>query len=131
MLARLGEPALLAKAYLADYHMQGAQGLSRAFQRFSFFATTSLVSLLLVPLLGSLIAACAFVTLLSPFALLMRLLGIPGFMVWIGGPMPILMAIPVAGALTALGYLSTRGLLTLAQRYFRFVAAGYRRLKVA
>lgn len=131
VLARLGEPKVLAKAYLADFHLQGAHGLDRAFQRFAFFATTSLMSLIVVPFLGILVATCGFVTVLSPFAFVGRLFGVPGFMVWNDGPMPILMAIPVAVGLTLLGGVCTRGTWRLTQRYFAFVAAGYRKLKAA
>lgn len=131
VLARLGEPKVLAKAYLADFHLQGPTGLGHTFQRFAFFTTTSLMSLIVVPLLGILVATCGFVTLLTPFAFVMRLLGVDGFMVWNDGPMPILMAIPVAVGLTLIGGVGTQGALKLAQRYFQSVAAGYRRLKAA
>lgn len=129
VLARLGEPNVLAKAYLADFHLQRSGGLRVGFQKFSFFATTSLTSLLVVPFLGFFIAASGFITALAPFALVMRLLGQSGFMVANGGPMPIPMAIPTAIGLFIVGALLTRWFLRLTQRYFRFVASGYKSLQ--
>ncbi|MBB6097242.1 putative membrane protein [Deinobacterium chartae] len=129
VLTRLGSPRILARAYLADFHLRTPAGVSGVWRRFAFFATTGFTGLAVVPALALLLATLTFIMLFTPVALLLRLLGVPGYFIGFGEPMPVLLAIPIGTGVTLLAFVLARGTLRLAHRYFCAVAAGYRSLR--
>jgi uncharacterized membrane protein len=134
VLARLGEPAVLAKAYLGDYYLQhpsmtSARGALRMLVVMGFVLTTGFSSLIVVPVLGSFTFAFGLAAILSPVMGVLRTFG--AHWITIGGDHWQLApewSIPVTMLIGLLSGLIAWGSFWLLRMYMRGVLEGYRRL---
>lgn len=131
LLARLGEPAALARAYLIDHHAAtaaiGIRELRRTLAVSFAVVGSSLTGALLVPTLLGIAIVFGLLALLSPVAGLARTFGATWIVMKFGGQdLPAIWSLPVAlvaGALCAsVAYLTYR----MFRIYLRLVLAAHR-----
>ncbi len=133
VLGRLGEPKVLARAYIADHYLQTKRSAWREawfVLRVSVFVLGSgLVSLCVVPLLAGLFVSFGAVAIVAPVVGILQALGLTstGVVLW-GGPVPAAWSIPVTVPLGLLLALVAWGALRLLRSYVRGVLATYRRV---
>lgn len=136
ILARLGPPKELARAYLGDHiATDSAFSLRRLFELAGFYCLAGIGGLFVLPItvtLGLALIVCAMV---SPLAGLVKFAGwlfgfdVPYVMFQIGGfTMPDLLVFPAAVVAGLLFFLAGRGLWRLSLRYVRAVGCTRRRL---
>lgn len=131
-LADLGDPKKLAKAYLAEYHLDSVttkrKGLN-IFKSSLFFATTGFLSIFIVSVLGFITLVFGWFTFLMPVYGVMRTFGAKNVLIlWNDVQVPAALGIP-AGVL--LGFLCGAvvwGLMRIMIGYFKYVARGYHAL---
>ncbi|WP_163857371.1 DUF1700 domain-containing protein [Paenibacillus elgii] len=131
ILARLGDPRVLAKAYRSEYIME--KGPARSFKdvmiMVGFYCTTGLLSIMVIPVLATLAGGFGFSAVLVFIAGLLRTLGVTGIRMNLG-PVEVptewsmVVSTIVGGIVGGIAYLSWRGL----RIYMNFLSASYKKV---
>ncbi|WP_081756635.1 DUF1700 domain-containing protein [Gorillibacterium massiliense] len=133
ILARLGNPYLLARAYQSEYMMerQPSHSLKDVLLKLRFYCTTGLISIMVVPVLATIMYSFGFCAVLTLIAGVIRSFGVP----WINmslGPnyeVPYSWSIPFAVVTSAfiggIALISRKYL----NKYLKFVSVQYSKLK--
>jgi len=135
VLGRLGEPAELARSYLADYYLRSAprgrwDALRREGARLGLTLGAGVASVILVPFLGMAAVTLALAAVLSPLLGVVRTFGAS----WIvlgsstGWQVPYAWSFPVLVGLGIVCAVLAWGAARLLQLYVSVVLAGYRRV---
>jgi len=132
VMADLGTPKSLAKAYLSDYYLKQVTkrpNISMILRAILFFITTGLFSALVVSALGFVGLVFGAYTFLMPIFGFMRMLGAKNVLIlWEDIQIPSLMGVPVGIGLGLLFALLTWVIYKALVKYFRAVSAGSRRV---
>lgn len=135
VLARLGEPRVLAQAYLADYYLQEesagpVQAPRRVLARLGFMLGTGLVSVFVVPLLSVAVAGFGLAAAVSPIFGIIRTFGASWIVIGSsrGWQVPYIWSLPVLGGLGVICALIAWAAARLLRLYMSVVLAGCRRL---
>lgn len=131
ILAKLGDPKKLAKAYRSTYMMQKKpRTFKEVLNMAGFYCTAGLLSVIVVPVLGSIAYGFGFSAILICLAGVLRSAGVP----WInmdiapGYTVPIEWSIPYAMVLSiiigGIAYISWRYL----KRYLNYLSERYRNM---
>ncbi|MBU7314777.1 DUF1700 domain-containing protein [Paenibacillus oleatilyticus] len=131
ILARLGDPRVLAKAYRSEYIME--KGPARSFKdvmiMVGFYCTTGLLSIMVIPVLATLAGGFGFSAVLVFIAGLLRTLGVTGIQMNLG-PVEVptewsmVVSTIVGGIVGGIAYVSWRGL----RLYMSFLSASYKKV---
>jgi hypothetical protein len=136
VLAKLGTPKDLARAYIADAYLQ--EGVARRGVAFmgvaAFVAGSGLVSLVVVPFLAVLAVTFGFTAVGSPFIGLAQLLGVipdnQGVVYW-GEPVSKTWVLPLTLAVSAVSAAIAWGSWRALRWYTVRVLSGYQRVRNA
>src|SRR5829696_9153780 len=135
VLGGLGDARMLARAYVADYHLrvprEGALGsVSRFILSSVFVSGTGLLSLFVVPMLALLTSLAGILAVASPVLGVLRTFGVPGIVMGDSGgwQVPTLWSFPASLALGAAFAILAWAGYKLLRGYLWLVLAGYRRL---
>ncbi|MEC0208304.1 DUF1700 domain-containing protein [Paenibacillus ehimensis] len=134
ILARLGDPRMLAKAYRSEYMMEKGRG--RSFKDVmimaGFYCSTGLLSIMVIPVLATIAYGFGFCAVLVLLAGFIRTLGIGA--TWIQMSLGPGMEVPtewsmvfstiVGGIIGGIAYVSWRGL----RLYMSFLSASYKKV---
>ncbi|WBW98621.1 DUF1700 domain-containing protein [Oceanirhabdus sp. W0125-5] len=127
VLAKMGDPKVLAKTYIGDYYIQN----NNTFKAIPFFIFTGFTSIFVVPVLGAISIGFGLASILTIIASILRTFGIGESMIhmsyWAGKQVPLSMSLlygaPIAIILAIVAFYSWKGL----RKYFRFIVASYHR----
>ena len=132
VIARLGAPQALARAYLSAYHLNRTEPGTipkfwPALSAMVYFASVGFGGMFVVPILAALTFALGLTGIVAPLAGVARMFGAH----WVsmsgpGGPLPMAWSIPVGLLLGIVGAAGAWGSWLLLRLYFRLVARGYR-----
>lgn len=134
VLAQLGEPQALAKAYLADYYLRtetNGSGLDfgQLFRAAGLVLGSGLLSILVVPTLAGIAFAFGITALLSPLLGVLRTFGADWIVIGGGSwQVPAEWSIPTTLVLSAIMGLIAWGAFVLLRHYMRWVLASYRKV---
>lgn len=133
ILARLGDPRVLAKAYRSEYIMEkgpAKRSFANVLMMAGFYCTTGLLSIIVIPVLATLAGGFGFSAVLVLIAGLLRTLGVPGIQMNLGPGIEVptewsmVVSTIVGGIVGGIAYLSWRGL----RLYMKFLSASYKKL---
>ncbi len=134
MLAGLGDARTLARAYVADYHLRVPRERALGSARFAlssvFVSGSSILGLVVVPLLALLTILAGLLAVATPVLGILRTFGVPGIVMGDAGgwQVPIMWSFPASVALgVACAVVAWAGYKVL-RGYLRLVLAGYRKL---
>ncbi|MFK7692217.1 DUF1700 domain-containing protein [Paenibacillus sp. HJGM_3] len=129
ILAKLGDPKKLAKAYRSEYLLQKRpSNFSEVIAMIGFYSTAGLLSVILVPILGTIAYGFGFCAILILLAGLLRTFGVPWINMNLGPTYTVptewsmLFAAVVAGIVGAIAYISWKYL----KRYLAALSDRYR-----
>jgi uncharacterized membrane protein len=135
VLAGLGDAKTLARAYVADYHLQvpreGPLGSVAHFVLSSVYVSgTGVLSLFVVPLLALFTFVVGLLAIVMPIAGVLRTLGVHGIVMGDSGgwQVPTLWSFPASLVLAAVFAVLAWAGYKLLRGYLWLVLAGYRRL---
>ncbi|MFB6363591.1 DUF1700 domain-containing protein [Paenibacillus elgii] len=132
ILARLGDPRVLAKAYRSEYMMEkgpAKRSFANVMMMAGFYCSTGLLSIMVIPVLATLAGGFGFSAVLALIAGFLRTLGVPG--IHMNGPgievpteWSMVVSTIAGGIFGGIAYLSWRGL----RIYMNFLSASYKKV---
>ncbi|WP_088830757.1 DUF1700 domain-containing protein [Paenibacillus tyrfis] len=132
ILARLGDPRVLAKAYRSEYIME--KGSARSFKDVmlmaGFYCSTGLLSIMVIPVLATIAYGFGFCSVLIFIAGFIRTFGVTWIQMNLGPGIEVptewsmLYSTIIGGIIGGIAYLSWRGL----RIYMNFLSASYKKL---
>lgn len=130
ILARLGDPRKLAKAYYSEYLSQGPSlSFKRVFGLIGFYCTTGLLSVMLVPVLATIAYGFGFCAILVLLASFLRTFGVTWISMEIGDyivptQLSLIYGLAVGGVIGGIAFGSWK----LLKKYLTFVSDRYSRV---
>ncbi|MDR0268124.1 HAAS domain-containing protein [Paenibacillus sp.] len=130
ILARLGDPRNLAKAYRSEHMsgLKGAKSIKELFAIIGFYCATGLLSVMVIPVLATVAYGFGFCTILIGIAGVLRTLGVPWINMGIapGVEVPrefsMVYALVVGAIIGGIAYISWVGL----KKYLAFLSKRYK-----
>jgi uncharacterized membrane protein len=130
ILARLGDPRKLAKAYRSEYLSQNISiSYKHTFGLIGFYCTTGLLSVMVVPVLATIAYGFGFCAVLILLASFIRTFGVTWINMNIGSyvvptPLSMLYGIVVGGIVGGIAFVCWKAL----KRYLSYVSVRHRRI---
>ncbi|MBN2982210.1 DUF1700 domain-containing protein [Cohnella algarum] len=130
VLARLGHPRKLAKAYRSEYMMgrSAARSFREMMALIGFYCTTGLLSVMVIPVLATIAYGFGFCSVCIALAGAIRTFGVTWIQIGFGPDMQVptewslAVALPIAGLVGGIAYASWKGL----HKYLSFLSSRYK-----
>ncbi|WP_163857367.1 DUF1700 domain-containing protein [Paenibacillus elgii] len=133
ILARLGDPRVLAKAYRSEYIMEkgpAKRSFANVLTMAGFYCTTGLLSVIVIPVLATIAYGFGFCSVLIFIAGFIRTFGVTWIQMNLGPGIEVptewsmLYSTIVGGIVGGIAYVSWRGL----RNYMNFLSASYKKV---
>jgi len=130
ILARLGDPRKLAKAYRSEHYMErvSMKSVKDVMAMIGFYCTTGLLSVMVVPFLAVIAYGFGFSAVLTLIAGIVRSFGVTWIQMNLGSDLEVptewsmAVALPLAGIIGGIAYVSWKSL----RKYLNFLSIRYK-----